>query len=157
MNKMAVKLLPTALLYWLYSGISTLVFILTTGGWFIIIEIYLAPILPSFGFILLIARLFRVQVLVPQNILRRIIIFLLGFQALAIITNYGDCGDAAGGYNFIQAFFIETISGQRSVCYPQTVEPIIPLGAVISIRLIYYFLNLVFIGILILSPYRSSH
>jgi len=154
---MKIKILQVALIYLLYCGISTFSFMLTTGGWMIIIEIYLSPILLILGLVLLISRLFWRKVQVSQKQFSWLILLLFLFQVLALITNYGDCGDAVGGYNFIQAFFIETISGQRSVCRPQTVEPIIPLGAVISIRLIYYFLNLSLIGILILSPHRSSH
>ena len=142
---MTIKVLPTAFLYLLYSAISTYAFMLTAGGWLIIIEIYASPVLPLFGFFLLISRFFRTITVIPKIVFRRTLILIFVFQIFALLFNYGDCGDAAGTYNFIQSLFA---GGLLEVCNPQVVSPIIPVGVVLSIRLIYYALNLFLILVL---------
>ena len=90
-----------------YLLVSVYVFPHTVVGWASLVVIPIGLILYK-NLVILTLLLFLIQIKKKTvHVSKRILYFVLGLQAAAFMTNYSDCGDGAGSFNYFQILFVE--------------------------------------------------
>ncbi len=109
----------------LYSILSWLLFLFTSGGWSLVLYYTLgAPFYPIFVVIASIVEIFRCIIGRSQYIKvdKRFLALLLLTQCIYILFNFGDCGDSGGAYTFIE----KLIRGSEYFCTQNNNSFIVP-------------------------------
>ncbi len=142
-----VKIWIFFVLFLLYNIISGVIFCFTSGGWTVLSVLSFV----GNGYLLITVIVFiRILILQISNrryisIPKRKLCILAVLQILAILFNYGDCGDTSGSYSFFER--ILGINGWTACKEPLLGVLAIPIS--ISFFTI-YFLFLIYVLFLIL-------
>ena len=100
MEKSGLKKGVILSILWMYLCISLILFLLTSHGWALLL--YITTVNTS---ILIIAGIISSVIIVISkrfNLVKKQVPIMIALQIIAILFNYGDCGDEKGGFSFFE-------------------------------------------------------
>ena len=139
-NRLVLKPWQFAVMVALYAFLSWQLFLLTSGGWsFVLYRVIGGYFFAALAISCVLGCLYQARVRMSNiSMDMHLALFILLFQCVYLLLNFGDCGDQPGAYTFLE----KTLKGGYSYFCSYTTASSIALYSMILMPLSYVTLLL---------------